>query len=65
MHIHVCVSVYLCVCVSVHVVHKEGCAFPCQDCVKGLQHLGLEILIREDLKFKEKNHFSQYASDQN
>lgn len=54
VHIHVCVSVYLCVCVSVHVVHKEGCAFPCQDCMKGIQHLGLEILIREDLKFKEK-----------
>lgn len=51
---YVCVCISVCVRVSVHVVHKEGCAFPCQDCVKGLQHLGLEILIREDLKFKEK-----------
>lgn len=61
-----CVSVYLCVYVYQCLWYiKKGCAFPCQDCMKGLQHLGLEIVIRENIKFMEKNRFSQYASDQN
>lgn len=65
-YLHQCA--YSCMCVYVYQCMwyiKEGCAFPCQDCMKGLQHLGLEIVIREDIKFMEKNHFLQYASDQN